>query len=276
MHIHFNKMHGLGNDFMVFYHEIPQWTVPPEWVRRLSDRKLGIGFDQLLLVQPATRPGFDFGYRIFNADGGEVEHCGNGARCVARYALESALTTKSELRFSTLNSEFRTQVLDNGDVRVDMGRPRFEPADIPFAVEGREAVYAIKLGGETISVGAVSVGNPHALLWVDDTDTAPIQSLGPSLQESGWFPNGVNVGFGRLLDRNHLALRVFERGVGETSACGTGACAAVAIGRTQGKLDAVVQVRLTGGRLTIEWWDDSDSIWMTGPAVTVFKGETTL
>ncbi len=276
MHIPFNKMHGLGNDFVVLFHENSQLRLPAEVIRQWSDRKQGIGFDQLLLLQPTAQSGIDFGYRIFNADGTEVEHCGNGARCVARFALEQGLTTKSELRFATVNSQFLTQILDNGEVRVDMGRPRFEPIDIPIAAKQRQTAYPIELGGETFSMGAVSMGNPHALLWVDDTETAPVKSLGPAIQSSGRFPRGVNVGFARLIGRDRLALRVFERGVGETLACGTGACAAVAIGREQGKLDAAVQVDLSGGQLRLEWPDKNDSIWMTGPAVTVFKGDITL
>ncbi|WP_136068276.1 diaminopimelate epimerase [Modicisalibacter radicis] len=276
MRVHFTKMHGLGNDFMVVDLVTQRVRFEPEQIRRLADRHFGIGFDQLLLVEPPRDPELDFRYRIYNADGGEVENCGNGARCFARFVRDQQLTHKREIRVETLGGPLTLRVDDDERVRVDMGTPRFAPATVPFAAEADLARHALEVDGERLEVGVVSMGNPHAVLRVDDIDDAPVTRLGPAIERHPRFPRQVNAGFMQVVSRHEIRLRVFERGAGETLACGTGACAAVASGIRQGLLDSPVEVHLRGGRLTIEWPGGDAPLIMTGPAERVFDGRVQL
>ncbi|MCB1736723.1 MAG: diaminopimelate epimerase [Gammaproteobacteria bacterium] len=279
MNLRFTKMHGLGNDFVVIERLTQTLDVDVDLVRRLADRRFGIGCDQLLLVDPSDHPDADFRYRIFNADGGEVEQCGNGARCFARFVRDHGFTDKDEIVVSTAAGLIRPRLLEDGQVEVDMGRPRLEPADIPFDAAARADVYPLDVAGETLSIAAVSMGNPHAVLRVESVDVAPVERLGPLIENHPRFPRRVNAGFMQVVDREHIRLRVFERGAGETLACGTGACAAMVAGRVQGWLAEQVSVDLPGGRLVIRWPGDGHgagdqaSVRMTGPAETVFEGE---
>ncbi len=270
MKLAFTKMHGLGNDFVVLDGITQTITLSSQQIRSLADRHLGIGFDQLLLVQSSTQPGVDFRYRIFNADGGEVEQCGNGARCFARFVHEQGLIDKDEIRVETNTGVIRLRLEENNRVTVDMGQPYQEPNDIPFIADTRAADYEIQIDSKILHIGAVSMGNPHAVLRVDDIDQAPVQHLGPLLECHERFPQRVNVGFMQVMNSAHIRLRVYERGVGETRACGTGACAAVVVGRAQGVLGAAVQVDLPGGRLDIHW--EQGTVTMTGPTARVFEG----
>ena len=270
MKLPFTKMHGLGNDFVVLDGVTQNINLSSQQIRALADRHLGIGCDQLLLVQPGTQPGVDFYYRIFNADGGEVEQCGNGARCFARFVCEQGLTDKDEIRVETRTGVIQLRLQEAGRVTVDMGRPHLEPCDIPFIATARAAHYELQTGSETVRIGVVSMGNPHAVLQVDDVDQAPIQRLGPVLEHHQRFPQRVNVGFMQIITPSHIRLRVHERGVGETRACGTGACAAVVVGREQGMLGTAVQVDLPGGSLDIHW--EGGAVTMTGPTARVFEG----
>lgn len=272
----FTKMHGLGNDFVVIDATRRPVSLDHTELQHIADRHFGVGCDQILMVEPARRPDIDFRYRIFNADGGEVEQCGNGARCFARYVLDRGLTDSRILRVETAAGDIVLQVEDDGQVTVDMGRPRLEPAQIPFEATERATVYALSIGDEEVQVSAVSMGNPHAVILVDDVDRAPIERLGPLIGNHPRFPQRVNVGFMQVVDRGTIRLRVLERGVGETLACGTGACAAVVAGRIRGLLDARVSVTLPGGSLGIVWEDEPSNVRMTGPATTVFEGEITL
>ena len=272
MQLNFTKMHGLGNDFVVFDAITQPVLLSSAQVRHIADRHFGIGCDQLLLVETAQQPGVDFRYRIFNADGGEVQQCGNGARCFARFVRDKGLCDKEHIVVETASGVITLNIEADGQVRVDMGVPDFEPAALPFAVAQRAAQYEITLEGERLSAGAVSMGNPHLVMQVADTDSAPVERLGPLLEAHSLFPERVNVGFMQLLDRSHIRLRVYERGSGETLACGTGACAAVALGRSWGLLDDEVTVTLRGGDLTIRWAGEGEPLWMIGPAVTVFEG----
>lgn len=272
MRLAFSKMHGLGNDFVVLDGVRQAVDLTPAQIRFLADRHLGVGCDQLLLVERATEPTVDFRYRIFNADGGEVEQCGNGARCFARFVREQGLTDKTSIRVETNTGLIVLHVLPDGQVTVNMGQPRFEPAAIPLLAPVRAAQYGIAVDGTNYSLGAVSMGNPHAVLVVNDVDTAPVTTLGAQLERHPQFPARVNVGFMQVLHPGHIRLRVFERGVGETRACGTGACAAVVVGRVQGLLAPTVQVDLPGGSLHIEWSNEPDTVAMTGPATHVFAG----
>lgn len=272
MLIKFTKMHGLGNDFMVVDMISQHAHLRPEQVRKLSDRHFGIGFDQLLLVEPPGRPDVDFRYRIFNADGSEVEQCGNGARCFARYVIDNKLTSKKRIRVETSKGIIELEVTPEGRVVVDMGPPRLLPADIPFIAEQQAAEYTIDVNGEQLVVSAVSMGNPHCVLLADDVKTAPVETLGPLLECHERFPERVNVGFMEIAHRRFVHLRVFERGVGETMACGTGACAAVVAGQLRGLLDSKVEVKLPGGNLQIEWLGEGHSVMMEGPATKVFEG----
>ncbi|MBD3609750.1 MAG: diaminopimelate epimerase [Gammaproteobacteria bacterium] len=272
MKLSFTKMHGLGNDFVVFDAINQHVQLSREQIQHIANRHFGIGCDQLLLVEKPSRDEVDFRYRIFNADGSEVEQCGNGARCFARFVTDKGLTSKSIIPVETSGGDIELRVEDNGEVTVNMGVPRFEPSDIPFEAEFRSSHYQIEADGHTWLIGAVSMGNPHAVLHVTSVDSAPVESLGPELESHLRFPNRVNVGFMQVLDKGHIRLRVFERGAGETLACGTGACAAVAVGRQQGLLDAKVKVELPGGHLLIEWQGDGEPVMMTGPAETVFEG----
>ena len=276
MELRFTKMHGLGNDFVVIDGVRQSVHLSPEQVRFLADRRFGVGCDQVLVVEPAQDPAAAFHYRIFNADGGEVEQCGNGARCFARFVRDQGLTDLEVIPVETRAGRIELHVLADGQVRVNMGRPRFEPVDIPFDAPQRAAHYAIDVNGQSIDIGAVSMGNPHAVLQVPDLDHAHVEELGPWIESHARFPKRVNVGFMQVLDRRHIRLRVFERGAGETLACGTGACAAVVVGIEQGLLDAEVDVTLPGGHLMISWAADNQAVMMTGPATTVFEGRIAL
>ena len=270
--LRFTKMQGLGNDFVVI-DAIHQSVAPTAaWVRRLADRHFGGGCDQVLLVEPSTREGVDFRYRIFNADGSEVEQCGNGARCFARFVQEEGLTQKDCITVETMAGVLILRTNVQGGVTVDMGMPRFAPRDVPFLVEMEAPSYALQIAEQVVHCGVVSMGNPHCVVRVDDVAHCMIASLGPAIERHASFPRRVNVGFMEVVSRTHLRLRVYERGAGETLACGTGACAAVAVGVRQGLLDTRVTVDLPGGRLHIDWPSTQESMQMTGPAVRVFNG----
>lgn len=277
MKIKFSKMHGLGNDFVVIDGMRQYVELTPETIRALGDRHTGIGFDQLLLVEPPTAPGADFRYRIFNADGGEVEQCGNGARCFVRFVHDQKLTDKTAIVVETKRGIIHPRLEVNGLVTVDMGQPRFTPAEIPFESETDAAEQPLSLtDGATLMIGAVSMGNPHAVTVVADVDTAPVAGQGPLIESHARFPQRVNAGFMQVVDRHNIRLRVYERGAGETLACGTGACAAVVSGIRRGLLDSPVRVQTRGGELNIAWNGAGQSVIMTGPAVTVFTGEIDL
>lgn len=274
MLLHFTKMHGLGNDFMVVDRVTQSIRITPEKIRSLSDRNFGIGFDQLLMVEPPTDPDMDFRYRIFNADGSEVEQCGNGARCFARFVRDKKLIGRDTIRVQTSGGNMELTIEDNGDVTVDMGVPGLEPQQIPFKASSTQTTYDLDLDGESLTVGAVSMGNPHAVWQVDDINRAPVASMGPRLEGHSRFPRRCNAGFMQVLDAGEINLRVYERGVGETLACGSGACAAVVAGRLQGLLNEEVRVNLPGGTLQIRWPGKGCSVMMTGSATRVFEGQT--
>ena len=272
--LRFTKMHGLGNDFIVINNMQADVFLEPERIRRLADRHTGIGFDQLLLVEPAQHPDAEFDYRIFNADGAEVEHCGNGARCFARYVVDQGLSSHTTICVNTNNGLITLKLNAVGDVTVLMGVPEFEPSQVPFLAPQVEPFYELQVADTNLQVGVAAISNPHVLLAVEDVDTAAVQRLGQLIERHPRFPNRVNVGFMQRIDSRHIRLRVFERGVGETRACGTGACAAVAIGHIQGKLDKTVTVSLPGGDLQINWPNINATIEMTGSCSTVFEGQT--
>ena len=276
MKLRFTKMHGLGNDFVVFDGVSQTVALTSEQCRRLADRHFGVGCDQILLVEKATRDDVDFRYRIFNADGGEVEQCGNGARCFVRFVHDHGLTDKTAIRVETASGIIEPQLLDNGQVRVNMGAPRFAPAEIPFTAQAEAMTYALKVGQHVIDIAALSMGNPHAVLRVNDLDSAPIDILGPAIESHARFPQRVNAGFMQVLTPHDIRLRVYERGAGETLACGTGACAAAVAGMRQNWLTSPVSVHTRGGDLIIEWAGSGQPVYMTGPAVTVFNGEIEL
>jgi len=271
MGIAFTKMHGLGNDFVVIDGVRVPVELAADEVRRVADRRTGVGCDQVLVIEPA-RDGADFGYRIFNADGGEVEQCGNGARCVAQFVREHGLTTADRVTFATRGGMIRTERLADDRIAVDMGVPRFDPAEVPFAADRAADRHDLDVDGVVWRVGTVSMGNPHAVLLVDDAGRAPVTTLGPAIERHPRFPQRANVGFVQVHTPAHIRLRVWERGAGETLACGTGACAAVAVGRRQGLLGESVTVDLAGGALVIDWAGGDNPLWMTGPATTVFEG----
>ena len=268
----FTKMHGLGNDFVVIDALTQNVRISGSMVRRLSDRALGIGCDQILVVEPPTEKDIDFDYRIFNQDGAEVEQCGNGARCLARFVKDRKLTGKSSIRVKTVNRVMNLKINADNSVRVDMGVPLLEPSEIPFKASLKSLLYDIDIAGHSYSISAVSMGNPHAILQVDDVQAAPVAVLGAQLECHERFPNRVNAGFMQVVDRKQLNLRVFERGAGETQACGSGACAAAVAAMRLELVDSQVTVHLTSGDLTIEWQGEGESLIMTGPAVTVFHG----
>ena len=274
--IRFTKMHGLGNDFMVVDAISQPFRIRPEVIRELADRNFGIGFDQLLLVEPPGLPDVDFRYRIFNADGSEVEQCGNGARCFARFVRDQRLTNKRIIRVQTAKGIIELRVSKDGMVMVNMGVPELNPPAIPFAAARRKDVYTVDVDGETVELSAVSMGNPHGVLLVEDVDKAPVATLGPRLERHPRFPARANIGFLQIVDRSHVRLRVFERGSGETLACGSGACAAVVAGRMRGLLDRKVEVTLRGGRLVIEWQGEGSPVMMEGPATSVYEGQIRL
>ncbi|NHR07066.1 diaminopimelate epimerase [Chromobacterium haemolyticum] len=273
MKLHFTKMHGLGNDFMVVDGVSQTIPLSAERIRQLGDRHFGIGFDQLLLVEPPRSPDNDFRYRIFNNDGGEVEQCGNGARCFAKFVSDRGLTAKSRIQVETAKGVIAPEYLGDGQARVDMGRPRFAPDEIPFQAEREAVCHDLQVEDATLSVSVVSMGNPHAVQVVADVALAPVTRVGAAIENHPRFPERVNAGFMQVLARDEIRLRVFERGAGETLACGTGACAAVVAGIRRGLLDRRVRVHTRGGELTVEWPADDAAVTMTGPAVTVFQGE---
>ena len=273
MLLKFTKMHGLGNDFVVFDAISQAVNLTPERCRRLADRHFGIGCDQILLVEKPTRADADFRYRIFNADGGEVEQCGNGARCFVRFVHDKGLTAKTEIRVETAAGIIVPRLEADGQVTVNMGVPRFEPDEIPFLTEKRAPTYFLSVNGTIVEISALSMGNPHAVQLVENVDAAPVAVEGPLIEHHPAFPARVNAGFMQVMDRGHIRLRVYERGAGETLACGTGACAAAVAGIARGLLDASVRVAMRGGDLTVRWEGEGQPVWMTGPAVTVFEGE---
>jgi diaminopimelate epimerase len=272
MKLPFIKMHGLGNDFVVIDGINQTVALNVEQIRLLANRRFGVGCDQVLLVESAEPVEVDFRYRIFNADGGEVEQCGNGARCLARFVRDRGLTDQDDLCVETLAGRLQLHIQPDGQVAVDMGRPRLEPAEVPFFATERATRYLIAADGVDLEIGVVSMGNPHAVLRVDDVDQAPVAHLGPLLERHGRFPQRTNVGFMQIVAPDHIRLRVFERGAGETLACGSGACAAVVAGRLWGRLWPKVRVELPGGELSIHWAGEGESVVMTGPATTVFEG----
>ena len=272
----FSKMHGLGNDFVVVDAITQNVYFTPEIIKRLSDRHRGIGFDQLLIVEPPYDPDLDFHYRIFNSDGSEVSQCGNGARCFARFVRLKGLIDKKDISVSTQKGKMILTVKDDGQVRVNMGAPVWEPAKIPFSANKFEKNYILRTEIQTVLCGAVSMGNPHCVVQVEDIRTAKVEQLGPLLENHERFPERVNAGFMQILNRGHIKLRVYERGAGETQACGSGACAAVAVGIMQGLLDSKVQVDLPGGSLIIEWQGEGHPLYMTGDAVHIYDGNIQL
>ena len=273
MKLRFTKMHGLGNDFVVFDGIRQDVRLTIDQCRLIADRRFGVGCDQILLVESPRDPETSFYYRIFNADGSEVEQCGNGARCFARFVLDQGLTEQRDIPVGTMAGHIRLHVEEDGRVRVNMGVPILEPERIPFDAPVQAQHYHIEALDHGWEIGAASMGNPHAVLRVADVQQAPVATLGPALESHPRFPKRVNVGFMEVRSREQIRLRVFERGSGETLACGTGACAAVVVGRMQGLLDERVQVQLPGGDLDIRWDGEGDPVWMTGPAVSVFEGE---
>lgn len=269
-------MHGQGNDFVVLDGVRQAISLTPERVRALADRHLGVGFDQLLLVEKPASGENDFRYRIYNADGGEVEQCGNGARCFARYVLEEGLTDKREIRVETAAGVIVPRVEASGQVTVDMGAPRFEPREVPFLADHAQVTHELRVAGFPVEVSVLSMGNPHAVQVVKDVDRAPVTEQGPLLERHPAFPNRVNAGYMQVVSREHIRLRVWERGAGETLACGTGACAAVVAGIRRGLLDARVRVTTRGGDLLVSWPGDHGAVMMTGDAVRVFDGDIEL
>lgn len=276
MTLKFTKMHGAGNDFVVIDATHKSTGLTPEQLRLLADRHFGIGCDQILLVEKPQVTEADFRYRIFNADGGEVEQCGNGARCFVRFVHDKKLTGKREIVVETKGGLISPRLEDDGRVTVNMGIPVFEPARIPFVTSSNELTQPLEVNGETVLITALSMGNPHAVQVVDDVEHAPVVAQGAFIERHPRFPNRVNAGFMQVLDRNHIKLRVFERGSGETLSCGTGACAAVVTGIQRGLLDGAVQVATRGGILTVSWKGGGSAVFMTGPAITVYEGEINL
>ncbi|MGB3610826.1 MAG: diaminopimelate epimerase [Cellvibrio sp.] len=273
MRLRFSKMHGLGNDFMVIDGVGQKVRLSSEKIRQLADRHFGIGFDQLLVVEAPERPDVDFRYRIFNSDGSEVENCGNGARCFAVFVRDRKLTGKNLITVETAGGIMTLQITSNGEVCVNMGVPRLDPAEIPFLAEAQAATYSLDVDGTTLEISAVSMGNPHAVTLVEDVAKAPVAQLGPLVERHARFPQRVNAGFMQIVSADEINLRVFERGVGETLACGTGACAAVVAGNLRQLLSNNVKVNLPGGSLRISWAGPGEPVMMTGPATTVFHGQ---
>lgn len=276
MKVAFTKMQGAGNDFVVIDATRADALIPEREERRhIAHRRLGVGCDQLLVIAPSRGRG-DFHYRIFNADGGEVEQCGNGARCVAKFVHEKGLSAKRQLVLDSAGGLLETELLDDGDVRVNMGAPKLAPAEIPFEAETEALTYAIDLEGETLEIGAVSMGNPHAIIAVNDVDMTPVADLGEMLESHPRFPRRANVNFLQRVDASRARLRVFERGVGETLACGTGACASVVWGILADQFERDVHVELPGGTLVVSWRGRGQPVFLAGPAITVFEGTITL
>ncbi|WP_213687526.1 diaminopimelate epimerase [Acinetobacter sp. WY4] len=276
MLLEFTKMHGLGNDFMVVDLISQRAYLDTLTIQRLANRNFGIGFDQLLVVEPPDIPSADFKYRIFNADGSEVEQCGNGVRCFAKFVHDRQLTTKTKIKVQTKSGIVEPELGANGWVRVNMGYPKFLPQEIPFVADAPESLYDIELaGGEKLTIDVVNMGNPHAVTIVPDVIAADVARIGPQVESHVRFPARVNAGFMQIIDEKHARLRVYERGVGETLACGTGACAAAISGMRRGLLSSKVEVELAGGKLQIEW-KEGDVVWMTGPTATVYEGRLDL
>ncbi len=273
--IQFSKMHGLGNDFVVIDAISQAVTLTTDQITSLADRHFGVGFDQLLLVERPTHKGVDFRYRIFNANGGEVEQCGNGVRCFARFVRDKRLTDKNEIAVETNSGIVYPRIERDGLVSVNMGTPNFDPAALPFKA-AKQPSHTLQTEAGAVTIGAVSMGNPHAVMEVADVDNAPIETLGPAISHHPDFPCQVNAGFMQILNPRHIRLRVFERGTGETLACGTGACAAVAVGKSWNRLEKEVTVDLPGGQLLIRWEHPEAPLWMTGPATHVFEGTIAL
>ena len=280
MKLKFTKMHGAGNDFIVVDAINQQVDLSIDQWRRLADRRFGIGADQILVVERPTDAGVDFRYRIFNNDGGEVEQCGNGSRAFVRFVVDKGLTQARSIRVQTMSGIITPRLEDDGSVTVDMGAPRLVPADVPFdetglagMVQGDDTLWPLPVGDDTVFVSVVSMGNPHAVQVVDDVDAAPVEETGPLIERHVRFPKRVNAGYLQVIDRHHIRLRVFERGAGETLACGTGACAAVVAGIRRGLLDSPVRVSARGGELSIAWAGPDQPVYLSGPAVSVFEGE---
>ncbi|MEW7849483.1 diaminopimelate epimerase [Massilia aurea] len=280
MKLTFTKMHGAGNDFIVVDAINQQVDLSVEQWRRLADRRFGIGADQILVVERPTEAGVDFRYRIFNNDGGEVEQCGNGSRAFVRFVVDKGLTQARSIRVQTMSGIINPRLEDDGSVTVDMGAPRLVPADVPFdaaglagMAQGDDMLWPLPVGDETVFVSVVSMGNPHAVQVVDDVDAAPVETTGPLIERHARFAKRVNAGYLQVVDRHHIRLRVFERGAGETLACGTGACAAVVAGIRRGLIDSPVRVSARGGELSIAWAGPGQPVYLSGPAVSVFEGE---
>lgn len=273
MWLKFTKMHGAGNDFVVIDGISARVRLSPSKVRKIADRHFGVGCDQLLLVEAPAKPDVDFTYRIYNHDGSEVEQCGNGARCFAKFVRDKKLTAKRNIRVTTKSGDIELDVNQNGTIRVNMGEPRLEPSDIPLLATNIALEYEFNVANESYWLSAVSMGNPHGILFVDSVDNAPVLELGPQLEAHEKFPNRANISFLEIISRTEAKLRVFERGVGETLACGTGACAAVVAGIRAGKLDNKVNIELPGGALCIDWQGEGHPVMMDGPAKTVFQGQ---
>ena len=276
MRLRFSKMHGLGNDFIVIDAISQNVRLSPEKIQHLADRNFGIGCDQLLLVEHPENPDMDFRYRIFNGDGSEVENCGNGARCFAVFVRERRLSGKSKIKVETAGGNIELTITANGDVTVNMGVPRLQPAQIPFVAEQQAVNYTLDIDGELFDISAVSMGNPHAVTLVNNVDTAPVEILGPKIEYHPRFPERVNAGFMQIISNSEIDLRVYERSAGETFACGTGACAAVVAGRLRQLLLEDVKVNLPGGSLRISWAGEGHPVIMTGPATTVFHGQVNI
>ena len=276
MLLEFTKMHGLGNDFMVVDLISQRAYFDTFTIQRLANRNFGIGFDQLLIVEPPDVPTADFKYRIFNADGSEVEQCGNGVRCFARFVHERKLTAKTKIKVQTKSGIVEPELGENGWVRVNMGYPKFLPEQIPFIADEAESLYDIALkNGEQLTIDVVNMGNPHAVTVVNDVIQANVAAIGPQVESHERFPQRVNAGFMQIINEQHVRLRVFERGSGETLACGTGACAAAVSGIRRGLLANKVEIELAGGKLQIEW-KEGEVVWMTGPTATVYEGQLDL
>jgi len=273
MVIEFTKMHGLGNDFVVIDAISQQIKLTAKQIKAIADRHFGVGCDQLLLVEKTADSAAEFRYRIFNADGGEVEQCGNGARCFAVFVRDKGLTSNTTIVVETAGGLIELIIEEGDQVTVDMGVPDFLPENLPFLVDNRSESYNLMVNGAQYAIGAVSMGNPHAVLQVDDVDTAEVEKTGAAIESHPQFPQRVNVGFMEIVSRDEIRLRVYERGAAETLACGTGACAAMAVGRMFGKLDEQVKVQLHGGSLNIRWPGEAKRLLMTGPATTVFHGQ---
>ncbi|NML60249.1 diaminopimelate epimerase [Massilia sp. RP-1-19] len=283
MKLKFTKMHGAGNDFIVIDATAAPIELSPAQWQRLADRRFGIGADQILVVQKPSAEGCDFKYRIFNNDGSEVEQCGNGARAFVKFVTDKGLTDKTSIRVETMKGVIAPRLEADGSITVDMGAPRLDPSEVPFDAahlsgwaEGDDPAWPLEVAGKTVFVSVVSMGNPHAVQVVDNVDTAPVGEIGPLIEHHARFPARVNAGFMQVLDRHHIRLRVHERGAGETLACGTGACAAVVAGIRRGLLDSPVRVSARGGDLSVAWEGLGQSVFLSGPAVTVFEGEVEL